>query len=863
MNKKKLFLEYTLLFALTALLVFVWYIITGRTFVWHVDGLPQHLNALIFYGEHLRNVLRTTLIEGEINTPSYSFSLGEGGDILTTLHYYAIGSPLCLLSVFFKSDKMYILYGIIVILRLYLSGLAFIYLCLTFEIQNETSILTGTISYVFSYFAIYNSARHYFFLLPLIFLPLIIACIEKAIRRERSIILVISVFTATISHFYFFFMIVLMAVIYTAIRLICVYGKNIKEYLFPLKTIFVYSFTGVLCAGFILVPVVNSFLSDERNNNTNAIHFLYPLKYYLDLPEVLLTPTNNYWLCLCFSPIAVLSILYLFTQRNRYKTLKIILMLCALFSLIPFFGQLFNGMGYMANRWCFAISLSASFTISLCLNEMSSNKAFFKTEALICTLMLAIVCIATSSICQNGVISQLTQLALLALALAFIPDKHLPIKHRPILILVCTVLSITISSFLLNMASEAPYVAEARRPVEIEEHMNDDGLIAQQLLSEETAFYRYSGHDLHYNSALNRGISSPNYYWTLTNPYCIRFNQALNLLYYDTHQYPDFDDRSILTNLASVLYYIAPEGYDVIPYGYQLMNNHSYPGYSIYINQEPLSISFSTSSVIRESAWLELSSAQREESLLYAAIVPDENNNNHFESSLQLSSQALSYDVEENEQGLILSFEGIANSETYITFEGLHFIGDEDTAIIIRSDSGVLKILEFYEDGYEYYNGRRDFTINLGYWQEPINSVDIIFADDGIYDYDSLSVECIPMDNTPAALQALSEDTLQNVVIGTDTVTGDIDLDEHKLLVFTIPYSEGWTAYVDGEEYPLINADIKYMGLDLMPGHHDIVLTYKTPYFGLGMAVSGLGIVMLLTVYILDAKSEKKRRLPL
>ena len=112
------------------------------------------------------------------------------------------------------------------------------------------------------------------------------------------------------------------------------------------------------------------------------------------------------------------------------------------------------------------------------------------------------------------------------------------------------------------------------------------------------------------------------------------------------------------------------------------------------------------------------------------------------------------------------------------------------------------------------------------------------------------------MDGLPAAINALNEDVLENVEFGTDMITGDIDLSEDKILVFTIPYSEGWTATVDGEEYPLIRTDIKYMGLDLTAGHHDIVLKYKTPYFGLGVICSITGLGACIVLYVINRKKE-------
>lgn len=40
----------------------------------------------------------------------WDLNIGYGSDILTTLHYYVIGDPLTLLSVFFKSSQTEFLY---------------------------------------------------------------------------------------------------------------------------------------------------------------------------------------------------------------------------------------------------------------------------------------------------------------------------------------------------------------------------------------------------------------------------------------------------------------------------------------------------------------------------------------------------------------------------------------------------------------------------------------------------------------------------------------------------------------------------------------------------------------------------------
>ena len=863
---KSILIKYTLLFAVTALSVFCWYIITGRTFVWHVDGLKQYHNVLVFYGEHLRNVLRTVFTKGSLNIPSFSFSIGDGGDILDVLHYYAVGSPLCALSVFFSPEHTYILYDAICITRLYLAGISFIMLCKTCGIKKDVCILSGALAYVFSYYAVYSTARHFFFLLPVIYLPLIIAGCEKIIKNGRPNIFTAAVFLAAVSNFYFFYMLVIITVIYALVRLIIVNGRNIRGYIRPVKDLFIYSLTGLLAAGIVFVPVLFSFGTDERFEDVNRMRFLYPLDYYKDFPTVLLTPVNSYWLCLCLTPAVILSCLYLFLRKGTSKTLKVLHLITLMFIIVPFFGQVFNGMSYMSGRWSFIAALLYSFTLSFQMDKLACDRAFFKRPALIFIGILTVLCLITGAFGNTGVVPALIILLTLTLILAFVPDSKADGAKRMNIILLFTYISVTASSFILNMALEPPYVAEARRPSEIRDYMTDDALAASLLLSSEDGFYRYLGQDLHRNAALTRNVSCPNYYWSLSNTNVVRYNVESGLFDYKISDYGNLDDRTVMTDLASVLYYIVPEDASCIPYGYDLTGSDVYEGHSVYINTHPISLTFSTDQIMSENEWLALSPAQKEEVMLYAAVVPGNTCSGEEYNTASLNSVSPVFTstvsdpccIDLTEESLIcyFYFDGTGNSETRINLEGIRFTGDSETSFVIGASTGVVKTFGFFEDGYEYYDGRRDFTINLGYSEEPVEWIALAFTESGKYEFDSIEIECLPMDNTFTAIDMLNENTLENVEFGTDMITGDIDLSEDKILVFTIPYSEGWTATVDGEEYPLIRTDIKYMGLDLTAGHHDIVLKYKTPYFGSGVICSITGLGACIVLYIINRKKE-------
>ena len=111
---------------------------------------------------------------------------------------------------------------------------------------------------------------------------------------------------------------------------------------------------------------------------------------------------------------------------------------------------------------------------------------------------------------------------------------------------------------------------------------------------------------------------------------------------------------------------------------------------------------------------------------------------------------------------------------------------------------------------------------------------------------------------------AMKEDTLEDVEISTNRITGNISLDTDKLLCFSIPYSKGWTLLVDGEETELLQTNVMYMGVPLTAGEHTIELRYTTPYLKVGLLLTGAGfaafIVLLIYRKVRRPKGPKTER---
>ena len=105
-------------------------------------------------------------------------------------------------------------------------------------------------------------------------------------------------------------------------------------------------------------------------------------------------------------------------------------------------------------------------------------------------------------------------------------------------------------------------------------------------------------------------------------------------------------------------------------------------------------------------------------------------------------------------------------------------------------------------------------------------------------------------------IQELGQDTLQNIEMGVDSLTGTISLDMAKYLVIAIPYDKGWKAYVDDEPMPIYPANVQYMGLSLDEGDHIVRLEYERPFERLGLVCSGVGVV----AFVLQLWNDKRRK---
>jgi uncharacterized membrane protein YfhO len=213
--------------------------------------------------------------------------------------------------------------------------------------------------------------------------------------------------------------------------------------------------------------------------------------------------------------------------------------------------------------------------------------------------------------------------------------------------------------------------------------------------------------------------------------------------------------------------------------------------------------------------------------------------------------------VNNTSSSVMLYFEGLPNCETYINIKNLHYLERRNGSRIYAKSDNISKTIICYTPYYTWYADQHDFLINLNYATKERNQIEIKFQYKGVYSLDDLQVICQPVDNFNQQLALLKENILENISMEPNKITGTITADKDKLLCFQIPYSKGWTAYIDGKKVEFLQVNTMYCGVFLPAGNHDIILTYMTPYLKQGCILSLIGLCLFIIVILFYEKKRK------
>ena len=887
---------YTLVFAVCAAGVFAFLPLSEHSFVQTGDAWAQHIQAFSYYGMWLRD-LAFSLVRGD-GVPAFGLSIGYGTDVVGSLHYEAVGDPLALLSALVPAAHAHVLYSTLVFARFYLAGLAFMAFTRHTVSCSRTALLVGAMTYVFCGYALHSGVAHPFFLNPMICLPLVLLSLERLLAGRSPLPFTAAVALSCVSNFYFAYMIALVVLIYLAWRLSCRFNmRRLRGTAADLGRTVGAGALGILVSACVFLPVVVFFSQGARQSISTVLNSLYSFGYYASLPAAVLSPTvrPGNWTFVAIGPFFLLAFFSLFFSKSHRKTdrgMKILAFALIAFLLLPVCAHVLNGFSKPLNRWTWAFSLFAAWLVS---RQWDAIAAAARTRArgmcivLVCAytfaaLFLFWVCGPELSKKEAFQLFSLAPGLVLSLAVVFALARSGRTRPaEPSHTRRCAA-CLALFAVVVNGAMFVVYHGD--------EWYTFDGLaqkaeensytkLADTIESEgESGGFARASCRSHLNEQVTEGISTVGYYWSLAQGELARYWSELSIVPRSAGggftRFNDLDGRSTLNELSGVRYFLAKDD-EALPAGAEKVEEDFSGNLDLYEDAQALPFGYTYSCELDESWYAQTSAVDREQGMLEGVLVEDADGGESGdggdgesaslpEAQVETTSREVSYEiscgegaswdgtsftVKKADAQAVLSFAGDADAETYLQMDGLWVegVGDSSSVLAVFS-AGSSSRLQYFTPGGQFYYDQHDFLLNGGYSEAPQTSATITFSKKGVYSIESLRVVCQPLSGQAEKLDALRADSLRDVDFhkagdsaSTNFITGRIEVhDVRKFLLVNLPYSDGWTAKVDGQEVTLHRANTMFMGLYLDPGEHEVELSYATPGARAGLAASAVGV---------------------
>ena len=878
-DNAKTYLAYSVIFLLLACVIYAVFVKNHKSFVYALYGDGHnYFNFLVYYGRWLRQIVMSVVQEHRLSIPLWDMNIGYGSDIITTFGCVNFGDPLNLLAVFFSAGSTEFLYGFLAVFRMWLAGLSFVIFGLYHD-KSKMGILGGSIIYAFCGYSLFIGIRDVFFMGPMYILPLIFIGVDKIFKKEKPYLFILMTVLAAITNYYLFFMISIWVFLYGVYRYFMLFGREglkFSKIVGWISKCIGYYFIGVAMASAILIPTLIQIMGAERLSYQNNVPLFYSFDYYWKLLIRFTTSESmEAWSHLGFAPICVVAVIVLFLKKHeKYFPYKIAFIMCVLFLMLPFIGSLMNAGSYAVNRWVWAFSMLVAYIYTMIYPELLTLKKKEKLIVIFSCIVYAFLCLLRTEFrtTQMAVMMVILMISVLMLLAGDYLERYAFLWEY--LLFGCIILGVAANGIMRYAWFGSNYAAGF---VDSKKAWNliHDNLPSRELeVLPDSAEVRYDSIgnlEPMYNTAMNHNLNGTNFYFSLADGTITRYFDDLNVNVEMEHRYKGVDERTILERLASVKYCIAgKESLAFVPYGYN-KEIAATDQYVVYENENALPIGYTYDSYMTNAEYEKLPAVRKQQALMQCAVIDiDEAGDRLTKADPVYTEETIAFSMEA-EDGIQILDDRILVSDTnstvklqmdvpdhcevYLMLTGIVYenTGDADAeqSIITYTRDNCTKQQILYSPAHAFYHGRDDYMINMGY-TDRAEEMEIVlqFSRQGIYHLGGLTALAQPMEQIDEQTSALAETPMENIMIDTNQIRGTLAVSEDKFLCIAVPYSKGWTAYVDGAETEVKCLNGIYNGFEVAQGEHEILMVYSTPGLHLGLIFEILGVCAFAGVVI-------------
>lgn len=888
------FTIYTVLFLGIAFFVFRPFAEENRSMIWGYDGLYQTYTTMVYYSRYWREVLKN-LFSGHLCLPMVDASVGLGFDVFTSLNHYGFGDPLELFSLFFSEKNMEICYGILAVLRYYLSGLTFGIYCLWMG-KQEVPVLAGAFSYAFCGYALYAGVRHPYFINSMVYLPLLCLGAEQVLQKKQGYLLSIVTGIAACSNFYFLYMLTILTLLYAVIRFAALYPNDWKKNLAGrLLAGCGWYLLGICLGAVFLLPNILAFFGNARGGIVSGFAntwFAYPSDFYWEMLRGYLFPeySASYWCVLGYPPVVLLGVLLLLRRKKRTSEaswLAAWLLVLTLILWIPLGGYVMNGCSYVTHRWIYGYSFCMALVVVFSIERMETS---MRGERIVyaCILFFGYLLYQAQQRNISRLQGLLAAFVLSAAVLFFLPSSRKPPEKstRTLLqsvMLVSVMTSVLSFSHALYSRNGEFYTSEFQPAGTAWETMSQPAEVQMKAEMAQNSFYRVEGDTIsHSNYGMLHQVNGTNPFFSIVGRDVYSYMKAMeNPDAKFPNWYNGMGDRAAMMSAASVRYFAVKEDSSMdVPFGYEKVAETE--NGRLYESPYAMPLGYTYSTVIDETTWEKLPAIRKQQAIMQAAAVTDavtgtvtkaasptllyeETLLTHTISSIEnitWNRRTGEFVVGEGGGTLVLEFEGEENAETYVRVCGFDTDGSGQELLYFFVGNGESEAKKIYAASeLSVWNGEfKEYLVAVGNGKQICRKAEFSFPFAGTFHLKDLEVYSLPMASYVQQAEERKQESLDTALEG-NRIEGTIRVSEDKFLCISLPYSAGWHAKVDGKEAEIKRCNGMFFGVFLEEGTHTVKFFYRTPGIIAGALISFLAVLLLVGLGVVQKpkKSEMYR----
>lgn len=882
--------KYTLLFVVMyTICCGLFFVAYGRGYFRWADGFDQHYQSFSYIGRSIRQFFVKLFTEHKLVFKMWDMSIGYGSDVPTSLSAY-LWDPFNWISVFFPSSVAEYGYALMIILKIYVSGLAFVVLT-KYRKHPDYAILAAAMTYIFSY-TLFVGFYQSFFINPMYTFPLIILGVDMIYENKKPYLYIFTLAFVLLNYFYFAYMMAIMVVCYCILKL-CFSNqieKTVKAIVQLVLRFIGYSIASAGLAAIALLPVLLQLSKAGRLSLSHYVPVLYDKGYYSGMLAGMIT---GYDLMgrdckIGYGVIALICVFILFLRKGRHTQQKIefVIMLVAL--AIPYIGHVMNGFSYPASRWVFAFALLMAYIVALILPEIADVTQNQAVGCFCLTIVYVIACRLLYG--GNSEKFEIASIGMISLCVLLMVIKKIDSnKIRAGIVITSCISSMIISHFCLsayydNMIGSYIYSGQA-----YDISTNYGGLPLLNYVKNSDS-ERYDRNGLLYvrNASWLYGTGGMDFYISIYNDNIDKFHNEMSLRTDPySYCYEGLNERSELEALMGVNHYFVNEGSGERPYGYNTLEyttethdaDYNYYNISSYTSDRNNSLFYLFDKAISSDEYEKLDVMEKQQALLQSIVIDDGadssvkdlNINNDNVDYTVSGCSGLSYDTESgiitvNNSGAVmyLSYNDLSNSELYLYLDNINFEHEDDSTYSISCQAyngqdalgGVSSSYSGNNDKHHMYGGKHNWLLNLGYTDGVSNTIVITFNNVGEYSLDGIKIYSRSASEIDENLDKLDNSGIV-FDIQDNTMSGNVTVKKEQYLFTSVPYSSGWKCYVDGKETEISLTDTAFMSIKLSKGKHNVVFKYCTPGLKAGAVISVVVLVGFVTMICYRKRRDK------